>query len=156
MAAKHVPAESVRSDSQNPSEPSTSKPIQGGKNGGDVTLDDLGTDDDLSPWRRFAGLFWDSYVSEPRERGYVQKLDMYLLYVQNVFSKLTRYLILLKAHMSCSVISSNTSIRQTTVSDSRHSSVRDVPDISRQCIRQWDAERCRSLPCNCLSVVDLK
>lgn len=30
-------------------------------------------------WRRVAGVFWDSFDGEPRERRYIQKLDAYLL-----------------------------------------------------------------------------
>ena len=33
----------------------------------------------LSLWRRFLGLFWDSYVADPRERKYIQKVDLHLL-----------------------------------------------------------------------------
>lgn len=32
-----------------------------------------------SRWRRIAGVFWDSFDGEPRERRYIRKLDSYLL-----------------------------------------------------------------------------
>ncbi|TVY93356.1 Pantothenate transporter [Lachnellula willkommii] len=45
----------------------------------------------LSLWRRFLGLFWDSYVADPRERKYIQKVDLHL-FVYIMFGYFIKYL----------------------------------------------------------------
>lgn len=42
-------------------------------------ITDSGKAPKLALWRRLLGLFWDSYVADPQERNYVQKVDYYLL-----------------------------------------------------------------------------
>jgi hypothetical protein len=83
--AKQDADSSSNSDFTPSPEASTSTPdLLDSKNQVIVTTKDQSSEapEKLSLWRRFVGLFWDSYVADPRERKYIQKVDLHLLSVQ--------------------------------------------------------------------------